>query len=178
VAGINNNIFINDNKDGFVQTPWVMNMPFSINKLCVALVLTTTCFSASATISIQQGSIAPRQEKLQNKICSYTDYLGRWESLLSGSHSNSDGIVITESSLEFDNGVLIPHSVLSTRAPIVFRPQLDNVASPTVFLLYAEECNSNRMCLSEHHGSTAAATDSEPTAMRCYARPNNAAAQQ
>lgn len=153
-------------------------MPFSIIKLCTALVLIIACFSASATISMQQETIATRHEELQNKMCSYTDYLGRWESLLSGNHSNSDGIVITESSLVFDDGVLIPHSVLSTRTPIVFRPQLDNVTSPTVFLLYAEQCNSNRMCLSEHYGSTAAATDSEPTAMRCYTRPINAGAQQ
>lgn len=153
-------------------------MSISLNKSCATLMLLITCHSALATISMHPQIKAPYRQGQQSGMCTYTHYLGRWVDLLAGNGASSDGIVITESSLVFDNGALIPHSILSASAPIVFRPQLDNVASPTVYLLYAEECNSSRMCLSKHLGSTAAATDSEPTAMRCYTRPRNAEVRQ
>lgn len=153
-------------------------MPFFLNKPCVTLMLLISCYSASAAISMQTQIKAPRHNNQQSNMCSYTHYLGRWVAMLTGNDVNPDGIIITESSLVFDNGKLIPHSVLSTSSPIVLKPQLDHVTSPTVYLLYAEQCNSNRMCLSKHSGSTTAATDSEPTALRCYTRPKNAEVRQ
>ena len=151
-------------------------MSININRTSIALTLLIVCQSAAATISMQpEIKVArPHHQNQQINMCSYTNYLGRWVALLTGNDGHPDGIVITKSSLVFDNGELIPHSVLSASTPIIFKPQLDNIAAPTVYLLHAEQCNSSHMCLIEHLGSTTSATDSEPTAMRCYTRPKNA----